>query len=83
MRWGSGCDGTAASRLARMADAAQEKALKEVRKAQTDYERSVGRARETRRKSFERAQKAGLTLRQIGEQAGLHHTSVGGIIRGD
>lgn len=66
-----------------MGDAAREKALKEVRKAQADFERQVKKAREARRKSFERAQKAGLSLRAIGEEAGLHHTRVGQVIRGE
>jgi hypothetical protein len=66
-----------------MGDAAREKALKDVRRAQADFERQVAKAREARRKSFERAQRTGLTLRQIGEQSGLHHTTVGEIIRGE
>ena len=66
-----------------MGDAAQEKARKDVRRAQTDFERQVAKARETRRKSFERAQKTGLSLRAIGEEAGLHHTRVGQVIRGE
>lgn len=66
-----------------MGDAEQRKALTEVRRAQADFERQVAKAREARRKSFERAQKAGLSLRAIGEKAGLHHTRVGQIIRGE
>jgi DNA-directed RNA polymerase specialized sigma24 family protein len=65
-----------------MGEAEREKAAKEVSKAQADFERQVDQARETRRKTFERAQKAGLTLREISERAGLHHTTVGEIIRG-
>lgn len=65
-----------------MGDATREKAAKEVTEAQADFERHVDQAREARRKTFERAQKAGLTLREIGKRAGLHHTRVGEIIRG-
>jgi hypothetical protein len=58
----------------------------EVREAQAEFERAdaqrdkVGVAR---RKSFEKAQKAGLTQRDIADEVGLHHTRVGQIIRGD
>lgn len=38
----------------------KEKAIAEAKRAQLDYERNVDAAREARRKSFERAQKAGL-----------------------
>jgi hypothetical protein len=78
----SGCDGAAAPRLAAMGDAHQRGARTAFRKAQADYERDVAKAREARRKSFERAQKAGMSLRAIGEEAGLHHTRVGEILRG-
>jgi hypothetical protein len=38
---------------------------------------------DTRRKVFAKAQKAGLSLRNIGELVGLDHSRVGQIIRGD
>ena len=50
-----------------MANDPKQKALAEAQRAQLDYERDVEAAREARRKSFERAQKAGLSLRDIGE----------------
>jgi len=57
-----------------------------LRKSQADFERADAqreRAGTARRKSFKRAQEAGLTLREIGEIVGLHHTRVGQIIRGE
>jgi len=39
---------------------AQQQARADSKRAQVDYERNVKEAREARRKSFERAQKAGL-----------------------
>ena len=62
-----------------MADDAQAKARKAVRRAQTDFERSQERheqVRDARRKSFEDARAAGLSMREIGEAAGLHFTRV-------
>jgi hypothetical protein len=64
----------------------KQKARADLRKAQAEFERA-GAQRENlssaRRKSFERAKKAGLTLREIGDQVGLHHTRVGEILRGN
>ena len=65
-----------------MGDAAQEKARKEVRQAQADYERDVEQARDARRKTFERAQKAGMSLREIANEVDLHWTRVGQILKG-
>lgn len=68
-----------------MSDAAQKKARKEVRQAQADVGRAEGdlkRAREARRKSFQRAQKAGLSLREINDETGMHWTRVREIIAG-
>jgi hypothetical protein len=65
-----------------MGDAAREKAAKEVRKAQADYARKVDQARDARRKTFERAQKAGLSLREIASEVDLHWTRVGQILKG-
>jgi len=67
-----------------MADAAKAKASKAVRRAQTDFERSQERheqVREVRRKSFEEARAAGLSMREIGEAAGLHFTRVARILQ--
>ncbi len=65
---------------------AKQKARAELRAAQTAFERAEtqrGKAGSARRKSFERAQKAGMTLREIGEVVALHHTRVGEILRRD
>jgi hypothetical protein len=61
----------------------KERALADVKHAQLDYERNVDAARKARRKSFERAQKAGLSLRDIGDGVGLHRSRVGEILRGE
>jgi hypothetical protein len=66
-----------------MADDAQGKALMDVRRAQSKFERTGSQheeARKARRESFERARKAGLTLREIAEAADLHWTRVGNIL---
>jgi hypothetical protein len=58
----------------------------EVCEAQADFERADAqrdKAGVARRRSFEKAQKAGLTQRDIADEVGLHHTRVGQIIRGD
>lgn len=66
-----------------MADAEQKAARRKAREAQARYEREVGAAAAARRKAFAEAQKAGLSLRAIGEEVGLHHTRIGQIIRGE
>lgn len=62
-----------------MADSEKQKARAKVKRAQSRFEKT-GRehedARAARRASFEGARKAGLTLREIGEAAGLHLTRV-------
>lgn len=67
-----------------MADA-EKKARAEVRRAQADFER-VQRQRDkasaARRKSFERAQAAGLSMREIGKETGLHFSRIAEILRG-
>lgn len=68
-----------------MADA-QQKARAEVRKAQSRFERADeqrGKASTTRRESFERAQAAGLSMRDIAGETGLHFTRVAEILRGE
>jgi hypothetical protein len=60
----------------------EKKARQEVRRAQAKFKRETDSARTERRKSFKRAQEAGLSLRAIGEEAELHHTRVGEIING-
>ncbi|MBS1889236.1 MAG: hypothetical protein JSU06_18820 [Actinobacteria bacterium] len=60
----------------------EQKAREEVREAQARYERERDKAREARSRAFAKAQQI-LTQRQIAEEAGLHHTTVGEIIRGE
>lgn len=74
-----------------MSDSAvQKKARADVRRAQADFEKEQAKLRESRKKSrarrrerFARAQKAGLSLREIGEAADLHLTRVREILRED
>jgi DNA-directed RNA polymerase specialized sigma24 family protein len=67
-----------------MPESPQRKAAaKEVKAAQKHFERDSRAAREARRKAFAKAQKDGLSLREIGEMVGLDHSRVGQIIRGD
>lgn len=65
-----------------MANDPKQKALADVKRAQRDYEHNVDTAREARRKSFERAQEAGLSLRDIGDAIGLHRGRVWEILKG-
>jgi hypothetical protein len=72
-----------------MTEAAEEKARRDVRRAQADFEREQeqlhaarAKARDRRRESFERAHRAGLSLRDIGGEIGLHPTRVREILRG-
>jgi DNA-directed RNA polymerase specialized sigma24 family protein len=67
-----------------MADAAQAKARKAIRKAQADFERSQEwheHIREKRRESFELARAAGLSMRDIAQETGLHFTRVAQILK--
>jgi DNA-directed RNA polymerase specialized sigma24 family protein len=66
-----------------MADAADQKARRTVRAAQASFEREQDAAQKARRKAFADAQKAGLSLRDIAEEVGLHRTRVHQIIRGE
>lgn len=63
--------------------AKREGAAKAVKAAQRQFERDSKAARQARRKAFAKAQKDGLSLREIGELVGLDHSRVGQIIRGD
>lgn len=66
-----------------MAKDERQKARADVRRAQVKLEGAqskVEEARQARRESFERARKAGLTLREIGEAAELHWTRVGNVL---
>ncbi|HKO38879.1 MAG TPA: hypothetical protein VJU14_10980 [Solirubrobacterales bacterium] len=64
-------------------DPKQKAAAKAVKAAQRQFESDSKAARQARRKAFAKAQKDGLSLREIGELVGLDHSRVGQIIRGD
>jgi hypothetical protein len=67
-----------------MAKDAKKAARADVRSAQTKFDRIENQreeARKARRESFERARKAGLTLREIGEAADLHWSRVAEVIK--
>jgi hypothetical protein len=66
-----------------MADPINQKARRAVRAAQAKFDREHKATQKARRKAFAEAQKAGLTLREIGDEVGLHHTRVSQIIRGE
>ena len=68
----------------------KQKARVAVRKAQADFEREQeqmkkarARSRARRRESFARAQKAGLSLRDIAAETDLHATRVREILNED
>jgi DNA-directed RNA polymerase specialized sigma24 family protein len=66
-----------------MPDDADRRAFSQaVKAAQKEFLRQTSSAQAERRKVFQEAQEAGLTLREIGELADIHHTTVGEIIRG-
>jgi DNA-directed RNA polymerase specialized sigma24 family protein len=67
-----------------MAGDPKAKARKSVRRAQADFEKAQDKLealRESRQKSFEDAQSAGLSMREIAEETGLHFTRVAQILR--
>jgi len=64
------------------ADPKRKAARKEVRVAQKQFERERKDSQRARRQAFAKAQKAGLSLREIAEEAGLHHSSIAEIIEG-
>jgi uncharacterized membrane protein len=64
-----------------MGGAKDEKVRRAVRAAQAKYERNQDAARKERRKAFADAQKEGLSLRDIGEEVGLHRSRIAEIIR--
>lgn len=64
-------------------DPQRKATAKAVKAAQKQFERDSKAARDARRKAFAKAQKDGLSLREIGELVGLDHSRVGQIIRGD
>lgn len=68
-----------------MSDDAKRKARDDAKRAQSRYEREkskLDQAADERRKSFERAQTAGLSLAEIAEATGLHRSRVDQILKG-
>ena len=62
-----------------------KKARAEVRRVQAGFDRAQGqrdKAAATRREGFERARQAGLSMREIAREAGLHHSRVAEILEG-
>jgi predicted transposase YdaD len=67
-----------------MADKAEAKARKAVRRAQSDFEHTGDqheRARKARRDAFEQAREAGLSMRDIAKETGLHFTRVAQVLQ--
>jgi DNA-directed RNA polymerase specialized sigma24 family protein len=62
-------------------DSKRKAARKAVRDAQERFERDAEAVREARRKAFADAIAAGLSLREIAEETGLHHSTVAEIAR--
>lgn len=62
---------------------AQRKAREDLRRTQASVEKKTEEARAERLASFKRAQNAGLSLREIADEVGLHWTRVGQILRGE
>lgn len=63
-------------------DPKRKSARKEVRAAQKQFAREREASRQARQKAFIKAQKSGLSLREIAEEVGLHHSRVAEVIRG-
>jgi uncharacterized membrane protein len=64
-------------------DLTEEQAARQaVRAAQAQYQREHQESRAARRKAFAAAQKSGLSLRQIADEVGIHHSTVAEIIAG-
>jgi DNA-directed RNA polymerase specialized sigma24 family protein len=71
-------------------DSKRRAARKAVKAAQAEFDRDVEaaaamrrKAAEKRRKVFAKAQKEGLSTRDIGDEVGIHGTRIGQIIRGE
>lgn len=63
-------------------DGERRAARKAVREAQASFERDAQAVRDARRQAFADAQAAGLSLREIAEEAGLHHSRIAEVIQG-
>ena len=65
-----------------MPDDPKQKARKVLRQARLNYERDAEAAKEGRRKAFTDAQAAGLSLREIANEVGLHYSRVSEVLNG-
>ena len=65
-----------------MPDETKQKARRALRRAQADYESDAVAVKEARREAFADAQAAGLSLREIAEEVGLHYSRVSEILSG-
>jgi len=65
-----------------MTPAPDAAARRAVRAAQKRFEQEREAANETRRRAFAQAQAEGLSLREIAEEVGLHHSRISQIING-
>jgi DNA-directed RNA polymerase specialized sigma24 family protein len=63
-------------------DPKRKAAAKAVKAAQKQFERESAATQKARRKAFTQAQKEGLSLREIGDEVGLHRSRVAQIIKG-
>lgn len=57
-------------------------ACRAVKAAQRQFDRESAATQKARRKAFSQAQREGLSLREIGEEVGLHRSRVAQIIKG-
>lgn len=62
--------------------ASEQKLRKTAREAQARFEREASASQEIRRKAFADLQRQGLSLRDIGEEVGLHRSRISQIING-
>jgi DNA-directed RNA polymerase specialized sigma24 family protein len=58
-------------------------AREQVQAAQRHFEQESDVTNRARRKAFAQAQKDGLSLREIGDEVGLHRSRVAQIIKGE
>ncbi|MBS1894716.1 MAG: helix-turn-helix domain-containing protein [Actinobacteria bacterium] len=60
----------------------REKARETLRRAQAEYEQDAAAVKEARQRAFAEAKAAGLSLREIAKEVGLHYSRVSEILRG-
>ena len=58
----------------------KQKAREDLRRARANYERSAEAAKEARREALEEAQVAGLSLREMADEVGLHYSRISEIL---